>query len=175
MNHYHKCFKLNLTINNLFTKLGGGEENMGSRSLSIAWKIMMITNAVVLIFGLAFTFVPEVIYAPGFNLYTGQDWNNFASNNSAVADLILLTAGRMFGVHILVTTILLFAVTLYGFRKGERWSWYTLLIAYSLGFIFDSIAVSIIGQMEVVIVDIIVLIVSYIALGISAKEILSKR
>ena len=148
---------------------------MESRSVSIAWKIMMITNAVLLVFGLAFTFIPDVIYATGFNMYTGQNWNSFASSNSSVADLILLTAGRMFGVHILVLTILSFAVTVYGFRKGERWSWYTLLIAYSLGFIVDSIAVSIIGQMEVVIVDIIVLIVNYIALGISAKEILSKR
>jgi hypothetical protein len=148
---------------------------MESRSVSIAWKIMMITNAVLLVFGLAFTFIPDVIYAPGFDMYTGQNWNSFVSSNSSVADLILLTAGRMFGVHILVLTILSFAVTVYGFRKGERWSWYTLLIAYTLGLVFDSIAVSIIGQMEVVAVDIIVLLIAYTALGISAKDILSKK
>jgi hypothetical protein len=156
-------------------KYGGGERVLESRSVSIAWKLMMVPNIIVLVFGLVFTFIPDVMLSPGFDLFTGQTWSNFVSTSPEIADLFMLTAGRMFGVHILVMTIFALAITYYGFRKGERWSWYVLLGGYSLGLIFDAVAVSIIGQMEVVAVNLIMLLINYIALGIYAKDILGKK
>ena len=148
---------------------------MESRSVRIAWKIMMVPNFAVLLFGLVFTFIPDAMNSQGFESFTGQNWSAFVSASPNTTDWILLTAGRMFGVHILVIAILIFAVTLMSFRRGERWSWYTLLMAITLGMTLDIVAVYIMGQIQVVAIDIIVLLIAYIALGISAKDILSKK
>jgi hypothetical protein len=153
----------------------GGERVLESRSVSIAWKIMMIPNFAALLFGLVFAFAPEVMNSAGYESFTGQSWSAFVSANPKIADLILLTAGRIAGVHILVMAVLLFAVTLYGFRKGKSWSWYTLLITSTLGWVPDGVAVYIIGQMPLAIGSIVFLLIAYIALGISAKDILSKK
>ncbi len=148
---------------------------MKSRSVSIAWKIMLVPNFAVLLFGLVFTFIPDVMLSSGFESFTGQSWSAFVSASPKTADWILLTAGRMFGVHILVIAILLFAITLTSFRRGERWSWYALLISSSLGMILDIVAVYIMGLMPIVAIDIGVLLLVYIASGISAKDILGKK
>ena len=148
---------------------------MESRSVRIAWKIMMVPNFAVLLFGLVFTFIPETMLSSGFESFTGQSWSAFVSASPKAADWILLTAGRMFGVHILVIAILIFAVTLMSFRRGERLSWYILLIASTFGYVSDAVAVYIMGLMPLVAINIVVLLIVYIALGISAKDILSKK
>ena len=148
---------------------------MESRSVSIAWKIMMVANFAVLLFGLVFTFIPDAMLRSGFESFTGQSWSAFVSASPKTADWILLTAGRMFGVHILAIAILLSAITLTSFRRGERWSWYALLISSSLGMIPDIVAVYIMGLIPLVFIDIVVLLLVYIALGISAKDIFSKK
>jgi hypothetical protein len=145
-----------------------------SKSVSIAWKIMMIPNFAVLLMGLVFTFIPDAILSNGFRLFSGQNWSDLVSASPKTAEFILLTAGRMFGVHVLAIAILLFAITLAGLRRGERWSWYALLSVDTL-LIFDIFAVSIIGEIPVVLMDIVMVSLSYIALGISAKEILGKK
>ncbi len=148
--------------------------NLKSRSVNIAWKILMIPNLVFVVFGLAFVLIPDAILGSGFELYTGQTWSNLVSTSPEITDFILLTAGRMFGVHILVLTTLAIAITLKGFRNGESWSWYAF-IAISFGMIFDTVAVFIMGEIPVVVIDIIMLLLMYIALGISAKDMLSKK
>jgi hypothetical protein len=136
---------------------------------------MMIFDFAVLLVGLVFAFAPEVFNSGGYESFTGQSWSTFVSTSPKAADLLLLTAGRMFGVHILVMAVLFFAVTLYGFRKGHSWSWYTLLISSTLTCVPDAVATFIMGQMPSVIVNIVFLPLAYIALGISAKDILSKK
>lgn len=148
---------------------------MKSRSVSIAWKIMMVPNFAVLLFGLVFTFIADAMLSSGFESFTGQSWSALVSASPKTVDWILLTAGRMFGVHILVMTVLLFAITLTSFRRGERWSWYALLISYTLGMTLDIVAVYIMGLIPLVFIDIVVLLLVYTTLGISAKDILSKK
>jgi hypothetical protein len=81
----------------------------------------------------------------------------------------------MFGTHILVMAVLFFAVTLMGFRKGQSWSWYTLLIGITLVCVPDAVATFTMGLMPMAITNIVFLMIAYIALGISAKDILSKK
>jgi len=145
---------------------------MESRSVSIAWKIMLIPSFIILIFGLVFTFVPETVLSSGYEGFTGQSWSALSAET---VDWILLASGRMFGVHVLIIAILLFAIALKSFRKGERWSWYAILITVTLGMSFDSVAVYMMGELYVVAIDIIMLLIAYLALGISAKDILGKN
>ena len=51
--------------------------NLKSRSVNIAWKIMMVANFAVLLFGLIFAFVPEAMNSSGYESFTGQNWSAF--------------------------------------------------------------------------------------------------
>ena len=148
---------------------------MKSRSVSIAWKIMVVPNFVALFFGLVFTFIPDVMLTMGYESFTGQSWSAFVSASPKTVDWILLTAGRMYGVHILAMAVLFLAVTFMSFRKGERWSWYALLIGATLVWIFDAVATLIMGIVPIAIGNVVMLLIVYTALGISAKDILSKK
>ena len=147
---------------------------MESRSVSIAWKIMMVPHFVALFFALLFTFFADAVLSMGFEPFTGQSWSGIVSASPKIAEYILMWL-RTLGVMSLVVTVYAFAITLMIFRRGERWSWYALLIGATLGWIFDAVAVLIMGIVPVVVVDIIMLLIVYVALGISARDILSKK
>jgi hypothetical protein len=134
----------------------------------------MVVNFAFLVFGLVFTFIPDAVLSSGFGLFSGQSWSDLVLASPKTAEFILLTAGRMFGVHILVLTVLSFAIVLKGFRRGESWAWYANLIVLP-GMIFDTVAVSIIGELPVVFIDIVVILLICVALGISAKDMLRKK
>ena len=134
---------------------------------------MLVPNLAILVFGLSFVFVPEAMNSYGFELYTGLSWSTFVGTKTA--DLLLLTSGFMFGINILVITILSTAVTLMSFRKGTRWSWYALLVGWTLGMGANIAAVSIMGAIPLAIVSAVMLSLVYIALGITAKTILIKK
>lgn len=146
---------------------------MTSRSLRAAWIIMMIPNLVILIFGLSFVFVPAAMNSYGFESYTGLSWSSFVGTKTA--DLLLLTSGFMFGINVLVITVLSTAITLMSFRKGARWSWYALLVGWTIGMGANIYAVSIMGAMPLAIISAVMLGLVYVALGITARTILVKR
>ena len=147
---------------------------MESRSVSIAWKIIMVPNLVMVLFGVVFMAVPDVILSSGYGLFSGQSWSSLVTSSPRSAEWIVLF-GRMYGVHVMVIAILVIAITLMSFRKGERWSWYTLLIANTFGFVLDIAAQIYMGETAIPILNAVFLSLIYVALGISAKDILSKK
>lgn len=149
-------------------------EVLGSRSLSIAWKVILVADLGVLLYGLMATLVPEVL-SEGFQAYTGQSLSALLSASPKTAEYILLL-GRLLGAFNTAFALAVISIVLMSFRKGEAWSWYALLIANSAGY-FSPIAfdwtigsVGIFEQLEIVFIVLI-----YVALGISAKDILGNR
>ena len=145
---------------------------MESRSVSIAWKIVMIPNLIMVPFGIIFLVIPEAFLTSSYQMFSGQSWSAL---NPKTIEFILMTAGRMYGTYVLTMVILLVAITLKSFRKGARWSWYTLLIAYTFGTTIHATSLLILGEIPVASLNIVFLLLVYIALGISAKDILSKK
>jgi len=83
--------------------------------------------------------------------------------------------GRMFGAHMIAIAVLLIAITLKSFRRGESWSWHTFLIGNTLGW-GSAIAFDLtVGEMSIVGIEIVMILLVYIALGISARDILGKK
>ena len=146
--------------------------NLKSRSVNIAWKIMMIPNLIMVPFGIIFMVIPDAILSNSYSLFSGQSWSTLSPKT---VEFILMTAGRMYGTYVMAMVILLFAITLKSFRKGERWSWYTLLIAYTFGTTIHATALLILGEMPIASLNIVFLLLVYIALGISAKDMLSTK
>ncbi len=148
---------------------------MTSRSLSAAWIILLVTGIVILLFGFIFTLVPDFMNIMGYEAYTGTSWNSFTAATPQTADFLLLTAGTMFGIHLLVMGFLFISITVMAFKSGQRWAWYTLFIASTIGWVSDAVAVYSMGVVQVAIGNIVFLSLAYIALGISAKPMLSKK
>jgi len=149
-------------------------EDLGSRLLSIAWKILLIADFGVLFYGLLVVFGPDVL-SEGFRVSTGQSWLALLSVSPTTAEYILLL-WRLVGALNIAFAIVAIAVVLMSFRRGEAWSWYALLIGNTIGYgspIAFDLTVGAIGIFEEL--EIIFMLLIYIALGISAKDILSKK
>jgi len=146
---------------------------MESKSLKASWIIMLIVHCVIIIIGLIMLFVPKLFLIGEFEGFTGQQWSGFIGSNSKASSLFLLMNSQM-GFYILTLGITALIITLFAYRKAEKWSWYLVLIINtmgwggSLGFDFPK------GDMKVIMMIIIFLIVSYIGLAIGAKPILKK-
>jgi hypothetical protein len=149
-------------------------KEMGSRTVGVAWKVILIADLGVLVYGLMATLVPEVL-GEGFESYTGQSLSALLSASPKTGEYILLL-GRLVGAFNVAFAVAAIAIVLMSFRRGEVWSWYALLIGNTVGYIspivFDQTvgAINIFEQLEIVFIVLI-----YIMLGISAKDILIKK
>lgn len=146
---------------------------MRPKTLSIAWKVILIADLGVLVYGLT-TLLNPGIFSDGYGTYTGQDWSVLASTSPATANYILLLARLTGGLNVAFASAAI-AIVLTGFRRGEAWSWYALLVsntfAYGSPMAYD-VTVGSIGVFERI-EQVFVLLV-YVALAIAAKGVLTK-
>jgi len=92
---------------------------------------MGIQSYYALVLSLAWIFVTDIMFVSIFAGYTGQTLADAIAGGSKAAELWLITQ-RMIGVIILPISILMVFITLNSYRKGEKWSWFALLIAGTL-------------------------------------------
>lgn len=143
---------------------------MEARSVKISWKIMMVPHIAVLVFGLVWTFAPDISVGQDLQAFMGQSWTDFVTSNARLADFISLL-GLVLGVQLIIIGILTIAITLTAYRRGEKWSWYVLLAGNTLGWGSCLTWQLTAGAMPVA-VSTIILLVAYVGLAISAKAIL---
>lgn len=147
---------------------------MGNRLLGVAWKIILIADLGVLLYGIMAVFSPK-IFREGFQVYTGQNWDALVSLGSKAADYILLLA-RLTGALNIAFGVVAVPIIVKSFRRTEPWSWYALLLGNSLAYLgpitFDQV-VGFVGFFEQL--EIVLLALVYAALCISAKDFLRKK
>ena len=118
-------------------------------------------------------FVPAVFIANEFQSFTGHEWSDFKALNPQVASYIAIASFDL-GIFIFVTGISALFVTLFAYRKGEKWAWYLLLIANTIGWGGAISANLLTGDMVVVTVCIVFLVIAYVGLAIAGKAMLKK-
>lgn len=134
----------------------------------------MIADLGVLLYGLMVIFVPSVL-SEGFRVSTGQSWSTLLSVSPKTAEYLMLL-WRLLGALNVAFAVVAIAIVLVSFRKGEAWSWYALLIGNTIGYcspIAFDLTVGVVGVFEDL--EIVLIVLTYIALGISAKEVLGKK
>ena len=97
-------------------------------SVKIASTIMMAMGIYALVVSLFWVFLTEVMFVSDFLAYTGQDLSDALAQGSKSAELWLV-AKRLIGIELLPISLLIIFITQKSYRKGERWSWYALMIA----------------------------------------------
>ena len=101
---------------------------MKTQSHRIGVLFMKIQAYYALVVSLAWIFVTEIMFVSIFAGYTGQTLADAIAGGSKQAELWLITQ-RMIGIEVLPISILMIFMTLNSYRKGEKWSWFALLIA----------------------------------------------
>lgn len=121
-------------------------------------------------------FMTEVAFVSDFAAYTGQPYSDFLATNPQPAELWLLTK-RLIGVERLMTSLLILAITQKSYRRGERWSWFALLIAgvttwgWLIGY---RVAIGYVESVGMV-TPIVGLVLLAVGLALPAKAILGKK
>jgi len=108
----------------------------------VAWLVILIADVGLLAWGAMAALVPERLLGPGstpilpagYEGFTGYSWQELATGAPKAAEYATLLF-RMFGIYIVAFSLLAIAIAANGFRRGERWAWWALLIGNTIGFI----------------------------------------
>jgi hypothetical protein len=101
---------------------------MQTKSARIGSFLMMAQAVYALVVSLFWIFLTEVMFVSIYAGYTGQTVSDALANHSKPTELWLITQ-RLVGVELLPISLLMIFITRKSYSKGEKWSWYALLIA----------------------------------------------
>ena len=145
---------------------------MSKRRLTVASMILMIHNVVLFLWGLFWIILPERIISVSFQSFLGRGWDDFITSNADIARFIDYH-GQLLGIQFVILSIVITAITLTAYKKGEKWSWIVIAICSTIGWICAAAFDVIMGVMPALLLEIIPLIVVFCSLIISAKPAFS--
>jgi hypothetical protein len=103
---------------------------------TIAWILLLIVDAGMLLWGAAAAIAPEhllgsggkAILPAGFEGYTGASWSALMETSPTHAAYMAVLF-RLYSVFCVLFGFLTSVITVTAFRRGERWAWWTLLVS----------------------------------------------
>ncbi|NHJ14167.1 MAG: hypothetical protein EAX95_10855 [Candidatus Thorarchaeota archaeon] len=143
--------------------------------LKIGSIIMMAMGVFALVVSLLWIFITEIMFVSDFLFYTGQSFADYLAANPAYAEMYIITK-KLLGVAMTIVSLLMIIVTKVGYEKGEKWSWWALLLSGGMlwgmligyrvfiGYTGGSMITFVVGA-----------ILYLLAIILPAKEILSKE
>ena len=137
---------------------------------------MIAMGIYALVTAVLWVFMTEVAFVSDFGAYTGQPFSDYLISNPKPAQLWLFTK-RLIGIERLATSLLILLITQKSYRKGEKWSWYALLIAgiITWGWLIGyRIAIGY-AESTGIATPILGLVLLFIGLAIPARAILGKK
>ena len=147
---------------------------MEARSLKISWKIMMVPPIYVLLLGLCLIVFPGPSIAKNYQLFMGQPWADFVASNARLAIFISML-NQLIGAVVIVNAIATMAIILKAYRRREKWAWYILLAGNTLGFGSALAWEAATNLIPALVINAIMLLVTYAGLAISAKAIFTQK
>ena len=145
------------------------QPSVRDRARGYLWIAVAIAEFAIAAWGVLAIVDPEILGA-GFETHTGESWRLFSVREAAAASFMTI-AFRLIGALSVVAGVLLVSVAVTGFRNGERWAWWTLLIGNTMAFgapmIYDR-AVGFIGIFEAL--EYVALLVVYLALAAQRRS-----
>jgi hypothetical protein len=104
-----------------------GGEGLAKSSVKIGSSIMMAMAVFAFVISILWVSITEVMFVSDYLAYTGQGLSDALAAGSKSAEL-WLTTKRLWGVELLAISLLMIFVTARSYSKGEKWSWYALLV-----------------------------------------------
>ena len=100
---------------------------MPKSSVKIGSSIMMAMAVFALVVSILWVSITEVMFVSDFLAYTGQGLSDALDAGSKSAEL-WLTTKRLWGVELIAISLISIFITAKSYSKGEKWSWYALLV-----------------------------------------------
>jgi hypothetical protein len=135
---------------------------MQSSSIRSGSWVMYAMGIYTLVMSLFWIFLTEVVFVSDFLAFTGQSYADYLASNPDFAEIYIITK-KLWGITMLLVSLLIIFITRKSYSKGEKWSWYALLIAgimlwgsligyrFWIGYVAPSIVTFIIGTILFVI------------------------
>jgi hypothetical protein len=106
-----------------------------------AWILILIADAGFIAWGAMAALATEHLTGPGsipileaeYQNFTGLSWIELNTASPKIAGFITILF-RMYGTFNVIFGLLTVAITVYAFRRGERWAWWTLLVGNTIAF-----------------------------------------
>ncbi|MHA2428705.1 MAG: hypothetical protein ACXADB_11845 [Candidatus Hermodarchaeia archaeon] len=102
-----------------------------------AWVIYLVLGLLWVVVGLTQAFYPDALLETDAQRVTDMSWSELRASSPEATELVRYHYWEM-GLLKTSWSLFVLAVTLTGFRRGERWAWYTLwlvpicLISYAI-------------------------------------------
>jgi hypothetical protein len=108
----------------------------------LAWLVLLIADAGLLMWGAGAAAIPAHLPGPGgapilpagYEGYSGGSWHRLAATSPETAGYITLVF-RMYGIYIVAFGLLAVAIAATAFRRGDRWAWWALLVGNTIAFV----------------------------------------
>jgi len=78
--------------------------------------------------GFVAVFQPEGIFEADAQSVTNMPWSELKASSPEASNFVIFVYGQM-GLLKISWSLFILAITLTGYRRGEKWAWYILLLA----------------------------------------------
>ena len=144
---------------------------MESRSVKTSRALLTVVAGIAILLSLVILFGEEVFLRREFQGSTGMEWFSFRESNPELAVYILAESSEI-GILMLDLGVMALVVTRMAYGRGARWPWYLLAASHTLGLGGVTWANISTGAFGVIMISVVLLALSYAALGLSAGNIL---
>lgn len=139
--------------------------------LKVAVIILVIMLAYAGVYSLMTAIVPKVVMKSTFKAMTGQTFESVTDDGYLRA---LSISHREMGVYALVTVILGFFILFAGFRKAQKWAWWSILVGGGIMWLWGLINAIVIVDAVNLIGHVIGLVLFLVGLLLPVKEFFTK-
>ncbi|MFW9971751.1 MAG: hypothetical protein ACFFDF_16285 [Candidatus Odinarchaeota archaeon] len=146
-----------------------------SLNLRIGSFLILFMGMYTVIMALLWIFVTEIMFVSDFAYYTGMIYPDYLASDPRFAEIYIITK-KLIGFILLANGAMIVLINQKVYRRGERWSWYAILIGGGISwttFIIYKIYIGYIGASMITFVVGITLLI--VGLVLPAKEILTKK
>jgi hypothetical protein len=93
-----------------------------------AWVILLAVGLLWLVVGIVAVFKPEGIFEADAQAVTNLPWSDLKASSPEASNFVIFVYGQM-GLLKISWSVFILAITLTGYRRGEKWAWYIMLLA----------------------------------------------
>ncbi|MFX1496768.1 MAG: hypothetical protein ACFFBH_04510 [Promethearchaeota archaeon] len=148
---------------------------MQTSKLKIGSFFVSAMGVYIVVMSILWIFATEIMFVSDFQVFTGETYAQYLISDPIFAQMYIITK-KLIGIIFLACGIFVLFINHMSYRKGEKWSWYALLLGGSIPwatFILYKIFIGYYGgSMFIFVIGAILLV---LGLVFPAKEILSKK
>ena len=96
--------------------------------VDVGSRVMFAMGIFMIVMSIFWVAITETMFVSDFAAYTGHNVTEYRDTSPKVAEIYLITK-KLVGVELLLVGVMVAMISHNSYAKGERWSWFALLVA----------------------------------------------